>query len=169
MAKTYLAVALVTMAIALVSAAVPARAEGMMKPSSGGSLDVVLDPTWQDDGSAKLKVSFMKPNTTTVQEHIDYDVVVKDGSGKEVFSASSLVSTNPPLHTAEGVVTIPAKFASSGSYKITVEMFGILFNPINPETAEFSVNVTPEFPVGAMGAVAAVMAGAIAVLRMKKL
>ena len=168
MAKTYLAVAFLAATLALVTAAVPARAEGMTAHSSGGSLDVSVDPTWEQGGNAKLKVSFFKPNTTTVQPHIDYDVMIKDADGKQVFSASSLASANPPLHTAEGVVTIPAKFGGNGSYKIVVQMFGILFNPIKPETAEFSVNVTPEFPVGAMGAVAAVMAGAVAVLRIKR-
>jgi hypothetical protein len=169
MAKTYLAVAFVAAALALVLAAAPAHAEGMTKPSSGGSLNVSVDPEWLQDGSAKLKVSFFKPDTTTVQEHIDYDVIIKDSAGKQVFSASGLANASPPLHTAEGVVTIPATFGPNGDYQISVEMYGILFNPINPETAEFSVNVTPEFPVGAMGAVAAVMAGAIAVFRLKKL
>jgi hypothetical protein len=29
-----------------------------------------------------------------------------------------------------------------GSYSVKVTVFGILFNPINPESAQFQVNVT---------------------------
>src|ERR1044072_1726744 len=131
MAKLYL---VLVFAATLASAfAAPAYAAGMTQLSSGKSLSVVLDPQIGQDGSGNIKVSFMKPGSQTVQQHIDYDVIVKDGSGKEVFSASKLANQPSPLHTAEGVVTIPAKLPSSGGYKVTVEIYGILFNPIKTE------------------------------------
>jgi hypothetical protein len=165
MAKPYLAFVL---AATLASAfAAPAYAEGMMQHPSGSKLDVTLDPQFGQDGQANLKVSFLMTGTKNVQQHIDYNVVVKDGSGKEVFDAAKQTNQQV-LHTAEGTVTIPFKFPQNGSYKITVGIFGILFNPITPETAEFSVNVTPEFPAGVIAAVGIVMAVAMAATRLKK-
>lgn len=165
--KTY---TLVLVAAALAPAAFlqPAFAEGMRQTSSGNSLDVIVEPQWGQDAQTQLKVSFLQPDTDTVQEHIDYDLKVMDRDGNEVFSAAGQLN-QPTLHTAEGVVTIPYKFEENGSYTITIDMVAILFIPITPETAEFSVNVTPEFPAGALYAIAAVTAGTIATARIKKL
>jgi hypothetical protein len=166
--KAYM-LALVVVALVPAAFLQSASAEGMTQPSSGGSLNVMLEPQWgQNNSTTQLKVSFLKPDSNTVQEHIDYDVKIIDSSGSEVYSAAGQLN-QPTLHTAEGVVTIPYTFKENGSYKIEVDMTGILFVPITPETAEFSVNVTPEFPAGALSVIAAVTAGAIAVARMKKL
>jgi hypothetical protein len=68
---------------------------------------------------------------------------------KEVFKASTLAGQpNKPLHTAEGIVTIPYTFQDTGDYLIKVPVMGILFNPIKPESAEFPINSIPEFPSG---------------------
>jgi hypothetical protein len=149
----------------------PAHAQGMVRPSSGGSLDVVLDPEWGDGGQggqgapAQFRLTFLQPGTETTQQHIDYDLVVKDDSGGEVFRATDLLN-QPVLHTEPGTVTIPYEFEENGSYTVEVEMYGILFNPIAPETAEFSVNVVPEFPAAALGVTAAaVMAGTMVLKR----
>jgi hypothetical protein len=70
-------------------------------------------------------------------------LIIKDSGGKQVFSASQLAGqSGAPLHTAEGIVTIPYTFASSGNYNIDVTVYGILFNPIKPESADFTVRVT---------------------------
>ena len=160
---------LVLVAASLTSAAFlqPALAEGMRQTSSGASLDIMVEPQWGQDRQAQLKVSFLQPDTDTVQVHIDYDLKVMDSGGNEVFNLAC--PPDPICHTGEGVVTIPYKFEQNGSYTITIDMRGILFIPITPETAEFSVNVTPEFPAGALFAIAAVTAGAIATARIKKL
>lgn len=165
---------LAVMAAALVPAAFlqPAFAQGMNQPSSGGSLNVLLEPEWGQNGDAQFKVSFLQPNSETVQEHIDYNLKILDSSGNEVYDAAGEFN-QPTLHTATGVVTIPDtipyQFQGNGNYNIVIEMTGILFIPMTPETAEFSVNVTPEFPAGALSVIAAVTAGTIAVARMKKL
>lgn len=161
---------LAVVAAALVPAAFsqPAFAQGMNQTSSGGSLDVLVEPEWSEGSNANLTVSFLQPGSQTVQEHIDYNVKIVDSSGNQVFSAAGQLN-QPTLHTAEGVVTIPYTFQENGNYNITVEMTGILFIPMATETAEFSVNVTPEFPAGALSVIAAVTAGTIAVARMKKL
>jgi hypothetical protein len=160
--------ALAAVLLASIAFLQPAFAEGMGQTSSGGSLDIVLEPEWVQDGPAQFKVSFLQPGTDTVQVHVDFDLKVMDGGGNQVFSAAGLLGF-PTLHTAEGVVTIPYKFEENGNYNIIVEMTGIQFVPMMPETAEFSVNVTPEFPTGALSVVAAVTAGTVAVARMKKL
>lgn len=170
--KAYL-IALILAALAPAALLQPAFAQGMSQPSSGGSLDVMVEPQWQEEDEegkvpAQFKISFLQPGSNTIQEHIDYDVKIADSSGNEVFSAAGQLN-QPTLHTAEGVVTIPYEFEENGSYSITVDMTGILFNPIAPETAEFSVNVTPEFPVGTLSVIAAVTAGTIAVARLKRL
>jgi hypothetical protein len=47
----------------------------------------------------------------------------------------------PLLHTAEGIVTIPFKFNSSGNYTLEVAVMGINFVPIRTEYASFDFNV----------------------------
>ena len=118
----------------------------MKKTTSGGALDILLQPSPQPvghSGPTSFKIDFMTKGTHTVQPHIDYDVVIKDNSGKQIFQASQLAGQpGKPLHTAEGAVTIPYTFQSSGTYSIDVQVYGILFNPIKPESADFSVKVS---------------------------
>ena len=159
---------LVLTAAVLVSAAFvqPAFAEGMRQASSDGSLDVMVDPEWGENRQVQLRISFLHPGTDTVHEHIDYDVKISDSDGNVVYSAAAELNQST-LHTEPGSVTIPYRFAEDGSYTITVEMTGILFVPISPETAEFSVTVVPEFS-SAIFAAAAVIAGAIATAKMRR-
>lgn len=123
-------------------------AGGMKKQTSGGALDIVLQASPQPAGHTSptsLKVEFMTKGTGAIQPHIDYDVVIKDssGGGKQVFTASQLAGQpGKPLHTAEGIVTIPYTFPSPGDYSISIPVYGILFNPIKPESADFTIKVT---------------------------
>lgn len=165
--KTYaLAVAIVL--ILLVAFLQPAHAEGMRQASSGSSLDVLVEPQWNQNSLVDLKVSFLQPGTDDIQVHVDFDVKLIDDGGNQVFSAAGLLGF-PTLHTAEGVVEIPYRFQENGSYTMVVEMTGINFVPIATETAEFPVNVTPEFPAGAIAVIATVTAGTIAAARLKRL
>ena len=110
-------------------------------PTDGGSVDVSVQPSPfpLTIGDSKFKLSFLQPSSETIQVHIDYDVVIKQ-SNKEVFRASA--STGQPLlHTAEGVVTIPFKFNSSGNYTLEVAVMGINFIPIRTEYATFNFSV----------------------------
>jgi hypothetical protein len=122
---------------------------GMKKQTSGGALDIVLQASPQPVGHTSptsLKVEFMTKGTGAIQPHIDYDVVIKDssgGGGKQVFTASQLAGQpGKPLHTAEGIVTIPYTFPAAGDYSISIPVYGILFNPIKPESADFTIKVT---------------------------
>jgi len=118
----------------------------MEKQTSGGALDVILQLSPQPVGHAgqtSLKVQFMTKGSGTVQPNIDYDLIIKDSNGKQVLSASQLAGqSGKPLHTAEGIVTIPYTFQSPGDYLVSIPVYGILFNPIRPESADFTVKVT---------------------------
>lgn len=176
MASSIFLVALLLAAVFSISmTAAHAQDTGMTKPlDTKPPLDVRVEPQWSDDGQARFKVSFLKQGTETIQQHIDYNVVVKDKDGKQIFSTAQ--GGQPLEHTADGVVTIPQtptppfKFPGSGNYDIDVSVSGILFVPMNTETATFSVNVTPEFPFGSVGLLAALMStSAIVLARYRKL
>lgn len=172
MASGILIVLLLAAVVASIPAVAHAQEEGMRKPLSGNSLDILIEPTLNEqDGS--FKVSFLKPNTDTVQVHIDYGFVIKQGD-QEVFNAA--LPGQPLLHTAEGVVTIPQsdqppiKFPANGDYTIEISVAGINFVPMNTETATFNITVTPEFPPAALGIiVAATMTTTIVLARYRKL
>jgi hypothetical protein len=141
------------------------NATGMQQPTSGKSLDIRVDPTWSGNNQASFKVTFMKPGTNTVQQHIDYNFTIMKGSQK-VFSA--VPAGQPLLHTAEGIVTIPYTFqGGNGDYSIQVSIAGINFVPINTESATFPITVTPEFAIGAVSVAMASMIGAMVVLSRK--
>ena len=116
----------------------------MNKITSGGTLHVIVQPTpspVKKGTQTNFKVSFDQ-KSGSVQPHIDYDFVIAQ-NGKQLFQASALAGhPNQPLHTAEGVVTIPYTFQQPGSFVLNVTVYGILFNPINPEKAQFPITVT---------------------------
>ena len=148
------------------TAAYAQAAAGMRQKTSGKSLDVLVNPTWGDGGQAQFQVSFLKPNTTTIQPHIDYDFTIMNG-GQKIFDAATQGQTT--LHTAAGNVTIPFKFPNNGDYTVNVTVAGINFVPIKTETAAFPLKVTPEFPTEAIGSAMAVLIGATTILTRKLL
>ena len=117
----------------------------MNKPTSGGSLNVILQPSPNPvvkGTQTNLKVTFDQKRSSLVQPHIDYDLtIMKDA--KQVFQASALAGhPNQPLHTAEGIITIPYTFQQPGAYVVNITAYGILFNPITPESAQFPISVS---------------------------
>jgi hypothetical protein len=118
----------------------------MKKRTSGaGSLDVMLQRSSSQilkNAPTNFKVSFDQKGSNAIQPHIDYDFIIMK-AGKQVFQATAIAGhPNQPLHTSEGIVTIPYAFQESGNYMITITIFGILFNPIQPESVQFSINVS---------------------------
>ena len=117
----------------------------MNKATSGGSLNVMVQPTPNPvvkGTQTNFKVSFERKEGSAVQPHIDYDLTITK-NGKLLFQASSLAGhPNQPLHTAEGIVTIPYTFQQQGDYIINITVYGILFNPIKPEVAQFPISVS---------------------------
>jgi hypothetical protein len=116
----------------------------MYKVARGGSLNVILQPSpfpVIKGSQTNLKVSFDQKGSSAVQAHVDYDLtIMKDD--KQVFKLSSQAGyPNQPLHTAEGVASIPYTFQQAGTYVINITVYGFLFNPIKPETAQFTIGV----------------------------
>jgi hypothetical protein len=117
----------------------------MKKTTSGGSLEITLQPSPNPvlkNTEANFKVTFDQNGSKAVQPHIDYDLTITK-NGKQFFQASALAGhPNQPLHTAEGIVTIPYTFQQPGGYLLNITIYGILFNPIRPESAQFPVSVS---------------------------
>ena len=85
------------------------------------------------DEQTKFKINFINKNTNAIQEHIDYSITVKKGTA-QVFGV-------PTTHTAVGSVTIPYEFKEGGVYQVSVDVQGILFQPIPTESAIFTISV----------------------------
>ena len=97
--------------------------------TSDGTLDVgiyTIPKTPNTEGATKLMISFLKPDTEKIQQHIDYRVsVTKDGDYVYGGSIQRL------LHTSPGTVPgIPIEFSENGSYIIHVDVAGIYFQPL---------------------------------------
>lgn len=123
--------------------------------TNAGSLDVLLEPTpypvTVNSESMRFKVSFLKPNTSQLQDHIDFNLrMFKDN--KQVFQATNQTGQPlVPLHATDGYMTIPMlnyQFDQAGKYLIEIPVNGILFNPIRPESANFTINVGPQSILG---------------------
>jgi hypothetical protein len=113
------------------------------KTTSGGTLDVKLEPTpnpIKSGQETEYKVTLLKKGTDTVQVHVDYDFIILKNNSTEVFRASQQTG-QPLLHTAEGIVTIPFTLQEPGNYTIRVPVMGINFIPIATEDADFPVKV----------------------------
>jgi hypothetical protein len=118
----------------------------LTKLTDGGSITIKLEPSPNPNKSneqTQLKVSFFKPNTEEIQPHIDYDMIISETStNKTIFQASNQTGqAGIPLHTAESIVTIPFVFPTKGEYIIQIPVYGILFNPIAPESVTYMTHV----------------------------
>lgn len=113
----------------------------LRSPTNASSLEVLLVPLSNvSREEMHFRVGFLQPNTTELQRHVDFNfIIIKDG--KEVFSASNQTGQpHIPLHSIPGTMDIPLftyDFQKTGEYIIKIPIFGILFNPIIPEEAEF--------------------------------
>ena len=118
-------------------------ASGDIEATSGGTLDVKLEPipTPIESGQeTNYKVTFLQKGTGTIQVHIDYDFIILKDNTTEVFRASQQTG-QPLLHTAEGIVTIPFRLEDPGNYTIRVPVMGINFIPMATENVDFHFNV----------------------------
>jgi hypothetical protein len=120
----------------------------MKNSTNGGILDVLLEsipyPAKVNFDSMKFKVSFLRPNTNQLQNHVDFNLrIFKDD--KQVFQATNQTGQPiVPLHATDGFMTIPIlnyHFDQLGTYLVEIPVYGILFNPIRPEYANFTIDV----------------------------
>ena len=153
---------------------IPAYAQvddnSVIMTTSKGSLDIKLEPVLSNSTEVRYRVSFLNPGTETLHEHQDYDFKIFKG-GQEIFSAAK--QTNQPLiHNVEGTISVPYNFGEIGEYSIEVLILGLGFGPTLVPTEEnviIPITVTPEFPLGLTGVLAAVIASSILMTRKLKL
>ena len=92
----------------------------------------------------KFKVSFKKPNTNQLQYHVDFNLRIFKND-KQVFQATNQTKQPlVPLHATDGYMTIPTLnngLDQAGKYLIEIPIYGILFNPIIPESANFTIDM----------------------------
>ena len=116
---------------------IPAFADSQQLPTDKGTLLVKVETDPEKplaDEQTKLKIAFINPKTNQIQEHVDYKVTITNG-GKAVFGPI------PLTHTAIGTGTIPANLGS-GQNEMKIDIEGIVFNPIPPESVTFTVFAT---------------------------
>ncbi|MBI5698213.1 MAG: hypothetical protein HZC29_07015 [Thaumarchaeota archaeon] len=104
--------------------------------SSAGTIKVGIntEPALPKEGEqSKLKINFLNPKTSSIQEHIDYTITVTN-AGSAVFGPI------PLTHTSLGTATIPVEF-KNGENQVVIEIQGILFRPIPTEKASFSITL----------------------------
>ncbi len=116
----------------------PAFADQVVKPTSGGTINVsfATDPANPTPGSqTTLNISFINKSTHTSQDHVDYKISVMEGSDQ--------ICGTPPLHKGtEPTISFPCQFPDAAKYQVIVEVDGIVFQPIPPETATFTVDLS---------------------------
>ncbi|MEO9362988.1 MAG: hypothetical protein ABI348_03715, partial [Nitrososphaera sp.] len=156
----YLAIAIAAIMTAAGFASIPAvHAQAAGTATGNKTLDVAIQPEWTNDGSGDVKfhLNFYEPGTKNLNQHNYYDFQIVQ-NGNVVFSAAKLTNQQN-LHNVGGTATVPYKFGQNGDYTARVTLFGtgIPQVPINPENTDLPIKVTPEFPIGALGAVAAAM------------
>ena len=120
----------------------------LQNATSGSSLDVLLEPTPYpakvNESSTQFKVSFLRPGTNALQEHVDFNLRIYNNNSRVFQATNSTGQPEVPLHATDGVMTIPMlnyKLSQGGQYRIEIPVYGILFNPIRPEYANFTINV----------------------------
>lgn len=124
--------ALVTLFLLTTAGAASAQMQSM--PTDGGILIVELStvPDVPVPGEVVVGLNFVNPTTRQTQVHIDYSMEVLM-EGQTYGTATS--------HTTEGRVNIPLELEDVGTYDVSVTVSGIFFNPITPQSAEFTLNV----------------------------
>ena len=115
---------------------IPAFAESQVLSTDNGTLDVKLSYEDIKTGElTRLPIEFINPMTQKTQVHIDYKIMITE-SDKIVFQTPSLI------HTSEGIINgFKFEFPQDGTYNMKIDVEGILFTPITPETVSFDIVV----------------------------
>ena len=119
------------------------------KPATGTSLGAVLQPSLSPVHKGvptNITITFLslrygQKDKSTLQPHVDYDVtLIKDG--KKVFQVSVFAGQpGQPLHSDGGIIIFPYTFQQRGMYLANITVYGILFNPIRPDSVQFPIKV----------------------------
>ena len=115
---------------------IPAFAESQTLSTDKGTLDVKLSYEDIKPGElTKLPIEFINPMLQKTQVHVDYRIMITE-SGETIFQTPSLI------HTSEGIINgFKFEFPQDGTYNMKIDVEGILFTPITPETVSFDIVV----------------------------
>jgi hypothetical protein len=131
-----------------------------------GQLNVELEMSPPDNNKeTTFTIAFIDPVTGYIEPHVDYDFALVHGD-VEVFRATKFY--NKPvaiMHSVSGIEKFPVKL-EEGPYTAKVTVYGFRMVWFTPQKAEFSVNVTPEFP-SSLAAPAAMIAMSTAVVLLR--
>ena len=123
-------------------------------PSEEGTFMVEIDWMPNDLGREHtFAITFIEPETQTALEDIQYNFVVLKGEEDQLLRRVDQVSPEQKV-----------RFDETGPHTIVIEDIEGL-----GEDASFTIEVTPEFPVGALIPVAAVMFLLVLYVRSKSL
>ena len=115
---------------------IPVFAESQILSTDKGTLDIKL--SYEDIKTSeltRLPIEFINPMTQKTQVHIDYKIMITE-SGKTIFQTPNLI------HTSEGIINgFKFEFPKDGTYNMKIDVEGILFTPITPETVSFDIIV----------------------------
>ncbi|HJJ26180.1 MAG TPA: copper-binding protein [Nitrosopumilus sp.] len=115
---------------------IPVFAESQILSTDKGTLDIKL--SYEDIKTSeltRLPIEFINPMTQKTQVHIDYKIMITE-SGKTIFQTPNLI------HTSEGIINgFKFEFPKDGTYNMKIDVEGILFTPITPETVSFDIVV----------------------------
>ena len=119
---------------------IPAFAESQVLSTDKGTLDVKLSYEDIKTGElTRLPIEFINPMTQKTQVHIDYKITITK-SGETIFQTPNLI------HTSEGIINgFKFEFSQDGEYNMEIDVEGILFTPITPETVSFDIVVGEAF------------------------
>jgi plastocyanin len=146
----------------------------VMLHTENGSIDVIVEIdkgmvsgeeiTIDQPQEVTFTVKFLDPATGSALEHVNYAFMVSDASG-------NMLAHNEGIHVHNGIDSQKVAFANTGSFELMVDVEGTGINQPYDTThsgmASSMVAVTPEFPLGIMAAMAAVVGIAVAVSRFK--
>ena len=115
---------------------IPVFAESQTLPTDKGTLDVKLSYEDINIGElSRLPIEFINPMTQKTQIHVDYKITITN-SDEIIFKTPSLI------HTSEGIINgLKVEFPKDGIYNMKIDIEGILFTPISPETVSFDIVV----------------------------
>jgi hypothetical protein len=115
----------------------PAFAQNYQDSTDQGTLNVkisVIPINPQPTDETKFKIDFINPKSEKIQEHIDYKFNLQKDGG-------NIFGPTPLTHTSLGSVTIPVGNLEGGTYFASIEIQGILFQPIPAEFVTFSIPI----------------------------
>ncbi len=131
-------------------------------PSAGTVSDgaLTIDPPQK----VKFDIRFVDPTTNNAIQHVNYNFKVVDANGNVVFERLE-------AHTHEGTDSIDVDFANTGAFSIDIQVLGTGINkPFDTKhsgSANASISVVPEFPVGVLTTLAGIAGASIAMSRLK--